>query len=202
MKKIFLLAILASALSGNAQSLKDALYSGKLKLDTGQVIRKGDDLSSKIDTTTRKPAPVETKVTAPPATVLTVQGDSVVVTTVAPIATPATDSTMGTTADNTAPKSNDRAWKDFVTELQGTLRTDVLPSKKIKAGTYSLLVDYTIDVDGQIIVNNVNSSPENSFLAEQVRERITLSAPKMTPLLGTNGKPRKAPKKYTMVVTK
>jgi hypothetical protein len=200
MKKILLLAILASALSGNAQSLKDALYSGKLKLDTGQVIRKGDDLSSKIDTTTRKPAPVETKVTAPPATVLTVQGDSVVVTTAAPIATPVTDS-MGTVVD-AAPKSNDRAWKDFVTELQGTLRTDVLPSKKIKAGTYSLLVDYTIDVDGQIIVNNVNSSPENSFLAEQVRERITLSAPKMTPLMGTNGKPRKAPKKYTMIVTK
>jgi len=140
-------------------------------------------------------------VTPPPATVLTVQGDSVVVTTVAPIAVPATDS-AGVAIVNSAPKSNDRAWKDFITELQGTLRTDVLPSKKIKDGTYSLLIDYVIDVDGQIIVSNVNSSPENSFLAEQVRERITLSAPKMTPLLGTNGKPRKAPKKYTMVVTK
>src|SRR5215218_3558232 len=51
MKKGMLLLLLVSSVFANAQSLKEALYGGKLKNQPGTVIRKGDDLSSKIDTT-------------------------------------------------------------------------------------------------------------------------------------------------------
>ncbi|HYC27296.1 MAG TPA: hypothetical protein VEB42_00755, partial [Chitinophagaceae bacterium] len=50
MKTVILSVMLLSGFTLNAQSLKDLLYSGKLKKDSSGVIRKTDDLSSKIDT--------------------------------------------------------------------------------------------------------------------------------------------------------
>jgi len=46
MKTIFLFTAFLLATTANSQSLKEALYGGKLKADTGAVIRKGD--SAKI----------------------------------------------------------------------------------------------------------------------------------------------------------
>ena len=55
MKKWILFLLLVSTVTANAQSLKDALYGGKLKNDSSSVIRKTDDLSTKIDTSRKKP---------------------------------------------------------------------------------------------------------------------------------------------------
>ncbi|MES1224991.1 MAG: hypothetical protein ABUT20_56405, partial [Bacteroidota bacterium] len=59
MKKIILLLAVVISVTANAQSLKDLLYSGKLKSDTGSVVRKTDDLSTKIDTAKKKPAELQ-----------------------------------------------------------------------------------------------------------------------------------------------
>ena len=201
MKLVIVLAILATASSANAQSLKETLYGGKLKSDTGTVIRKGEDLSTKIDTTTRK-KPVEV-VEKPKVVTASLDAAGNIVTTVQsePATAPVVLDSTGTPVA-VAPKDNNKAWKDFMDEFTTTLRTDVMTSKKIKNGTYSVLIEYEIGTDGQIAVNNVNVAPESSFLAEQVKERITLTAPRLTPLLGTNGKPRKAVKKQTITVSK
>lgn len=191
MKIVVLLALMISTVSVNAQSLKDLLYSGKLKSDSGTVIRKGEDLSSKIDTTTKKPvAPEPVKVSpgepvspGAPATGATTPGG--------PAANPAT-----------ATKDNNKVWKDFMDELIGTLRTEVLPSKKIKDGVYSVLIEYEIGTDGQVSVTKVSSSPQNSFIEQQVKERITLTAPQLIPLLNNYGKPRVAAKKQTITLSK
>lgn len=200
MKKILLFAILISAVSVHGQSLKEALYGGKLKTDSGTVIRKTDDLSTKIDTTTRKPVEPE----KPKAVIVTRDSSGAVipVTTGDAIATADPADNSGTPKEAGAPKDNNALWKEYVKELDTVLKTDVLPSKKIKNGTYSILIDYEIGVDGQISVNSVSCSPESSYLADQIKERVTLGAPQMTPLLGTNGKPRKAVKKFTMTVSK
>ena len=64
MKKGILLLFVITAVTANAQTLKDALYGGKLKTDSGTVIKKGDDLSTKIDTSRKKPVePEKTKLT-------------------------------------------------------------------------------------------------------------------------------------------
>ena len=47
MKKVMLFLFVAFTVTANAQSLKDALFSGKLKTDSGTVIKKGDDLINK-----------------------------------------------------------------------------------------------------------------------------------------------------------
>jgi hypothetical protein len=86
--------------------------------------------------------------------------------------------------------------------LVSTLKTDVLPSKKIKSETYYLYVDYEIGINGQVDVTNVVSSPENSFLQEQVKERLVLGAPQLTPVLDSTNKPRKVKRKYNFNITK
>jgi hypothetical protein len=213
---IFFIALLVGTVSANAQSsLKDMLYSGKLKSDSGSTVRKTDDLSTKIDTTTKKP--VEQPKLAPPVKIdasgKLVPGETAATT--APAAT--TTTTVVTNADGTTtstpvpatdaaaaekPKDNNSIWKNYIDELTSALRTEVMTSKKIKNGTYSVLIDYTIEVDGAITVNSVSSVPENSYLQDQIKQRLTLGAPQMTPLLGTNGKPRKAPKKQTITLSK
>ncbi|MET0637475.1 MAG: hypothetical protein ABWZ25_15695 [Chitinophagaceae bacterium] len=220
MKQILFLITMFTAASLNAQSLKEALYGGKLRLDTGTVIRKGDDLSTKIDTSTRKPpAPVVTKttvVTPPPvADDGNMKGDSsrtnfptVVVVDGQRVSGETTETTAETGAGVPATdgaavvKDNNAIWKEYIDSLTSTLRTEVLPSKKVKSGDYSILIDYVIGLDGTITVNNVSSFPESSYLDQQVRERLTLTAPTLTPLLNSYGKPRKAPKKQTINLSK
>jgi hypothetical protein len=64
MKQAILLLLLASSVFANGQSLKEALFSGKLKNEAGTVIRKGDDLASKMDTARKAPAEEAAKTAA------------------------------------------------------------------------------------------------------------------------------------------
>lgn len=198
MKATILLAILVCAISAQGQSLKDLLYSGKLKTDSGTVIRKGEDLSSKIDTTTKKPAPPEQQ-----KAIATVKDSatgntnpSLTTNTVA-----AADNNAATPATVT-PKDNNKIWKEFIDTLTGSLRTEVLTSKRIKDGTYSVYIECEIGTDGQVSVNTVSAAPANSFLEQQIKDRITLTAPQMNPQLNANGQPRKAIKKQMLTLSK
>ena len=192
MKAILLIAILVSSASVNAQSLKELLYGGKLKMDSGAVIRKTDDLSTKIDTTTKKPVVAEVEIVKAPVVVFS---DTTMIDN-------ATKRDSAVAISAAATKDNNVIWKEFIDELTTTLRSEVMSSKKIKEGTYSILLEYEIGVDGHITATNISAAPESSYLEQQIKERITLSAPQMTPLLGANGKPRKALKKQTIILTK
>jgi hypothetical protein len=197
MKATILLAILVCAISAQGQSLKDMLYSGKLKTDSGTVIRKGEDLSSKIDTTAKKPAAEQPKsiaVTKDSASGISA-GDAAANTTITVADNPSTPAAV-------APKDNNTIWKEFIDTLTGSLRTEVLTSKKIKNGTYSVYIECEIGTDGQVSVNTVSSAPANSFLEQQIKDRITLTAPQMNPQLNANGQPRKVIKKQMLTLSK
>ena len=195
MKRSILLVVLAASFSVNAQSLKELLYSGKLKSDTGTVVRKSDDLSKKIDTSKKKPVDIA-RAKSP-----TTSGDSSLSVENDKVDTSGAAAVIGPKEFNTASKDNNKIWKEFIDSVTSTLKTEVLPSKKIKSDTYYILIEYEIGADGQIAINNVSCSPENSFLQQQVKERLTLTAPQMNPLL-TNGKARKVVKKYTLILPK
>jgi hypothetical protein len=208
MKQVFLFFLIIASTALNAQSLKDLLYSGKLKKDSNTVIRKGDDLSSKIDTSTKKPAEPEK-----PRPVLSATGaDSVqrqnnASTASTPGATDITNSSSvaaeaAAANVNAGAKNNNQLLKEYMDSLVSTLKTDVLPSNKIKKETYYLYVDYEIETDGMVSVTNVVSSPENSFLQQQVKDRILLDAPKLSPVLDSSNKPRKVKRKYNFNITK
>ena len=213
MKKGILLILVAASFTVNAQSLKDLLYSGKLKNDSGTTVRKGDDLSSKIDTTTKK-KPVD----QPKATVAATGKDSSSTASATTTQTdsgsaPATQSpdNSSTAGNTTAPANNSAAsatkdnnviWKQFIDSSISTWKTEVLPNKKIKSGTYYILVEYEIGTDGQVAINNVSCSPESSFLQQQVKSTLTLTVPPLNPVVFSNGKARKASKKYNFTLTK
>lgn len=208
---LLLLFMLGLTASTQAQSLKEALYGGKLKLDTGTVIRKGDDLKAHIDTSTQKAVATEKPASLPASKdslaqkAQTQQRANVAATQEAAAQNPAAGATAPATSSNTgtnAAADNNKIWKDYIDELMTAIRTDVLPSKKIKNGTYYVLVDYEIDVDGQVAVKNITCSPGSEYLEEQVRERINLTAPRLTPLLNNYGKPRKAARKQNLTITK
>lgn len=207
MKKTSLLVlvlILFSSAVAYSQSLKDLLYKGKLKNDSNTVVRKTDDLSTKIDTGTKKPAePAKTVVTSDIAkdtssaqsatitsTTATTTGDSSVK------AEPKKDNSVNVVADNT------KMWKAYMDSMVTTFNTEVLPSKKVKKETYYVFVDYEIGVDGQVNVNNIIITPENSFLQDEIKQRIMLTAPKLNPVLSSTGKPMKSKKRYNFTLTK
>ena len=194
MKKGILFLLLVTTLTSNAQSLKDALYGGKLKTDSGTVIKKGDDLSSKIDTTKKKPVEQEkTKITAvamdSSITKMTVQTDSAAIV-------------VNKLDNNTVSKDNNKIWKEFMDTVISTLKQEVMTSKKIKKGDYYVMVDYEIGLDGQVTVTNVFPSPENKYIQEQVKERLSIDTPRLNPVLSGNGKPRKVVKRTNFTITK
>lgn len=104
--------------------------------------------------------------------------------------------------NNAATKDNNKVWKQFMDSAIITLKEEVLTSKKLKKGDYLIMVDYAIELDGQVTINNIYPSPENKFLEEQVKERLTISAPHLNPVLASNGKPRKVMKRYNFTLTK
>jgi hypothetical protein len=194
MKKMFLfLFVLAAATGMNAQSLKDALYSGKLRTDSGTTIRKGEDLANKIDTTRKKPVEVEKPKTVIATPASSNQGNNNVLNTVP-------DSVASSSKPD--PKDNNKTWNNYVNSVVDVLKTEVLNSKKIKKGDYQVMVDYVIETTGTVTISNVFVTPESKFLEEQVRERFSIDTPVLSPVLGSNGKPRKVNKRSTLNLTK
>ena len=64
-----------------------------------------------------------------------------------------------------------------------------------------MLVEYEIGEDGNVTVVTVSSDPSNTFLERQIKERITLTAPKLAPIIA-NGKPRKIVRKQLITLSK
>jgi hypothetical protein len=238
MKKGILLLLLFGSVFAHAQSLKDALFSGKLKNDPGSVIRKGDDLSTKIDTSrkvatvdsTRKVVMVDSfklKMIAPIAdsakkvaviqadTVLASKPDNNITTTTnssnnsqVPVVVPVAAAGAATVADAAkenppVAKDNNALWKGYMDSLVTTLKTEVLPNKKVKKETYSVMVTYSIGVDGQVTPGDVFVSPDNSFLQQQIKDRLNIGTPPhLNPVLNSAGAPRKVTKRYSFTLVK
>ncbi|MEO7982807.1 MAG: hypothetical protein ABI688_01875 [Bacteroidota bacterium] len=193
MKRTIFFLLLVTTGTANAQTLKDALYGGKLKTDSGTVIKKGDDLKSKIDTNRKKP--VEPEKNKPVIVVPDGVKEKTAVITDTVAAVGKTDPALVT-------KDNNKIFKEFIDAAVSTLNTEVMSSKKVKKGEYFMMVDYAIEMDGKITINNVYPTPENKFLEEQVKERLSIDTPQLSPVLAGNGKPRKVMKRYNFTLTK
>ena len=192
---LFLFLVCAAAVQAQKPLLKDLLYSGKLKKDSSGIIRSTDDLSSKIDTSTKKePEPVKVKI-------VTVTGDSV-----KKVFAPRADSVATVSAtpkENIVPvKTNTKIWKDYIDSLVTNLKSEVLTSRQIKKETYYLTIDYEIGIDGQVNVLNITSTPESSFLQAQVRQMLDTNPPHLIPVFDSANQPRKVKRKQNFNITK
>jgi hypothetical protein len=229
MKFILLLLVMIAGTAGaDAQSLKEALYKGKLKKDSTSVIRKTDDLSTKMVDTTKKVELVQVDTIAvirDSAMVKNIQagkiGDTATSVTTSSETTQQVDTASklaaaagvaavaGTVVETSDPlpppvpvKSNNKIWKELTDSLITNMKTDVIANKKVKKETYFLTAEYEISETGEVSIVNVLVSPENEFLSNQVKDRLITSPPALAPVVDSSGKARKVKRKYNFTITK
>jgi hypothetical protein len=213
MKAIVLFTVILLAGSAQSQSLLDAIYSGKLKADTGAVLRKGDSLKIKENMAQKVVADSIKKDSIASAKAAVIERQNSIVSNSDAATTGTNTSIVSNTgadassadavpAEKTIPKDNNKIWKAFIDSLSNTIKSEVLSSGKIKKGAYSVLINYEIKPDGQIGINSVASEPQSSFLDEQIKMRLTLDAPQLNPVLGTNGQPRTVARKQMLTFVK
>jgi hypothetical protein len=211
---ILIILLIGGALAVQAQekkqSLKDLLYGGKLKKDSTGVIHSTDDLSKKIDTSSKKETTVVANLPAANAqqdknpAISKTDANANVATSGADTIMTKTDSaaTVSVPAITASSKSNTKLWKEYTDSLVKTLNDEVLKSKQIKKNTYYLMVDYEIATDGQVTITSVTSTPENSFLQGQVRQIMDSSPLRLNPITDSGNQPKKVKRKQMFTVTK
>lgn len=206
-KGFLLLLLIAGSVTGQAQSLRDLLYGGKLKSDSNTVVRKTDDLSTKIDTGQKKPVAVVKDSLAKGSdsvkkVAMTMDSTGAVVTTT----TDLVDSVEVTATPTTAPalpaKNNTRLWKEFTDSLVTTLTPDFDRANKIKKGTYHVLAAYEIDTDGRVTITNVGITPANEMLQALIRQYLDSTPLQLAPTMDSAGKPRKTRRSGSFTITK
>ena len=216
---ILILVLTGGALKMQAQekkqSLKDLLFSGKLKKDSTGVIRSTDDLSQKIDTTTKKEATtVNSNATSIPQDNTTATTKAAASTTGAAGTTVAasgvdigaakadTAATAPVAATSAPAKSNTKLLKEYTDSVVRALQEGPLKSKQIKKNTYFVMVDYEIDTNGEVNFTNVTSTPENSFLQAQVKQILDSTPLHLNPVTDSNNQGKTVKRKQQFSVTK
>lgn len=221
MKTILLFTLIFLTFSAKSQSLKEALYGGKLKADTGTVLRKGDSLKIKENTAQKIIADsVEKETIAVKKEAIATEKQNAIAAgkdTTATIHTTTADkdipgsintdkaaqilpSEKGETlaAEKNISKDNNKIWKSFIDELTTAIKSETLTSSKLKKGNYFVLIEYKINPDGQISVTSVSVDPSNSFLEQNIKDRLTLNGPQLNPVIDANGRARTVNKKQTL----
>lgn len=205
MKAIVLFSMIMLALSARSQSLKEALYGGKLKADTGAVIRKGDSLKIQENMARKVVEDSIKKSTADSIRkeAIAIQKEKAIAAGQDTTAIVYTDTISATSTETSAtekalPKDNNKIWKAYIDSITTTIKSEVLSSGKIKKGNYFVLIDYKINPDGQISVTSVTSDPQNSYLEQNIKDRLTLDGPRLNPVIDANGRARTVNKKQTL----
>ena len=175
MNRLFLLAVLFISTSCFAQrSLRDSLFSGKLKADSALVA------SSKVVKDSTKKTEVD-------QLNKTVADTSV---------------TQSISAKPELKYSdNNKTWKKFTDEYTKIITTEMATTKKIKKGGYTVTLEYEIGTDGAVSTKNIICDPKSEALIDLINERMMANAPQLAPQI-VNGVPRKSSKRQILVFVK
>jgi hypothetical protein len=187
MKTLFFAIILFSATISKAQSLRDSLFSGKLKnpLKQAEVAK---DSANKV---AKDSAVAVTKQDAPAA----VTGENKTATEMQK-----PDDTMPDSL-NKLYYAKQKAWKRFIDQQTMIISQQADESKKVKKGEYYIEFDYEIGLNGRVKASNISCSPKNDFLQETVTD-ILSRPPVLAPPVYGDGKPRVASAKQQITILK
>jgi hypothetical protein len=175
MNRIFLLAVLFISSSCFAQkSLRDSLFSGKLKADSALVasskVVKDSSKKAEVDQLTKTSTDTTAKLTDPAKTELKYS-------------------------------DNNKTWKKFTDEYTKIITTEMAATKKIKKGGYTVTLEYEIGTDGVVSTKNIICDPKSEALINLINERMMANAPQLAPQV-VNGAPRKSSKRQILVFMK
>lgn len=175
MNRIFLLAVLfISSTCFSQKSLRDSLFSGKLKADSALVA------SSKIVKDTSKKTEID-------------QFNKTIADT----------SVKQNNSGKTELKysDNNKTWKKFTDEYTKIINTEMSNTRKIKKGGYTVTLEYEIGTDGVVSTKNIICDPKSETLIELIRDKMMANAPQLAPQI-VNGAPRKSSKRQIFVFVK
>ena len=175
MNRLILLAVLFISSTCFAQkSLRDSLFSGKLKADSALVA------SSKVVKDSTKKTEVD-------------QLNKTVADT----------SVMQSSSAKPELKysDNNKTWKKFTDEYTKIITTEMATTKKIKKGGYTVTLEYEIGTDGAVSTKNIICDPKSEALIDLINERMMANAPPLAPQI-VNGVPRKSSKRQILVFVK
>jgi hypothetical protein len=156
--KIFFLALFSFSLLQAAaqQRLRDSLYGGKLKVDTGKtyvskdtskyVMLKNENVSS---------------VSSQPGEKKPANANSI------PVNKP--DAAMPDSL-NKLFYAKQKVWKRFIETNTQIISQQADDTKKVKKGTYQVDVEYEIGVNGRVTTKGITCNPPNEFITAQVTE--------------------------------
>ena len=175
MNRLILLAVLFISTSCFAQkSLRDSLFSGKLKADSALVA------SSKVVKDTSKKIEVD-------------QLSKTVTDTTVNLNNPAKTELKYS--------DNNKTWKKFTDEYSKIITTEMAATKKIKKGGYTVTLEYEIGTDGVVSTKNIICDPKSEALIDLINERMMANAPQLAPQI-VNGAPKKSSKRQILVFMK
>lgn len=168
MKTYCILIFLFCTVSAMAQSLRDSLFSGKLKNPLKQT---------EISKDTAKKA---------------IMGND----TVSSVLVEKKAETVVQKQDDTMPDSlnklyyaKQKAWKRFIDQQTMIISQLADENRKVKKGEYYIEFEYGIGINGRVKTSNITCSPKNEFLIETVTD-IMSRPPVLAPPVYGDGKPR------------
>lgn len=181
MNRIILILVLFISSTSFSQSLRDSLFSGKLKADSSVVAKsKVNEQKIKEDSIRR------------------VQIDSL-----KKIGADTTLLTVTTTPAKPELKyaDNNKTWKKFVDEYKAVIIAEMQTSKKIKKGDYTVTLEYEIGTDGVVSTKNIICDPKSEALVELIQDRMMTNAPQLAPQI-VNGIPKKSSRRQVLIFSK
>ena len=175
MNRLILLAVLFISSTCFAQkSLRDSLFSGKLKADSALVasskVVKDSSKKTEVDQLTKTSTDTIAKLNDPAKTELKYS-------------------------------DNNKTWKKFTDEYSKIITTEMAATKKIKKGGYTVTLEYEIGTDGVVSTKNIICDPKSEALIDLINERMMANAPQLAPQI-VNGAPRKSSKRQILVFMK
>ncbi|MES1222136.1 MAG: hypothetical protein ABUT20_41965 [Bacteroidota bacterium] len=179
MKAFLLYIFLFFSSSVMGQSLKDSLFGGKIKADTGKVLVSKD---------TGKYVPPKIY-NIPAQTAETKKGEIV-----------KPDESMPDSLNKTF-YAKQKTWKRFIEINTGIISQQADDTKKVKKGEYSIEIEYEIGLNGKIKTTGITCNPPNEFLTEQVTE-LMKRPPTLSPPVYSDGKPRTLKATQAMIIKK
>jgi hypothetical protein len=180
MRTYLLFVFLFFGSSVMAQTLKDSLFGGKIKADTGRTF---------ISKDTSKYLPPKVYNASP-----SIPGE--------------TKKNEITKLDESMPDSlnktfyaKQKTWKRFIDVNTSIISQQAADTRKVKKGQYSIDIEYEIGLNGRVTTTGVTCNPPNEYLAEQVSEFMKRPPILVAPVY-SDGKPRKLNATQTITIIK
>lgn len=217
MKIYFSIVALLVASSLSAQSLKDSLFSGKLKnplkqaelaRDSAQKAAKDSmDLAAGVKKDSASNPAVSPSASAPSSAV-SPSAEGVIPDAQAATTAPATATVNSLPDASELPDSLNRtyhakqkAWKRYIDQQTTIISAQADETRKVRTGEYYVEFDYQIGLNGRVKVSNITCSPQNEFIVQQVTDAMTRTPVLAAPIYA-DGKPRIVNAKQQMTILK